>query len=236
MTTTEFLQATSVIDVFHPSIQRCAQSITSGLSSDRDKAVAIHDFVRDRILFGFSRRFVYQRASDVLQEGKGFCNTQSTLFTALLRAAGIPARIHYVSIDASILHGLDIPGPYVDHSFTEVFLDGRWIATDSYIVDSALFRSGIGRLERERLDMGYGLHRRGTIDWDGATDAFSQYIHSAEQPISSRDFGVFADYKDFYACNKDAFSGGWAPYLFMPLVAPRINATIDSVRQWGADT
>ncbi|KAJ0390322.1 hypothetical protein ATCC90586_011542 [Pythium insidiosum] len=165
-----------------------------------------------------------------MSEGRGFCNTQSTLFTALLRAAGIPARIHFVTIDAEILHGLNIPGPYVDHSFTEVFLDGRWVATDSYIADSSFFHNGLKRLEREGREMGYGLHRRGTIAWDGSTDAFSQYLHSVERPISSRDFGVFADYKDFYARCDGTCSGGWAPYLLMPFVSPSINAAIDSIR------
>lgn len=35
-------------------------------------------------------------ASEVLKQGQGFCNPKATLLVALMRAAGIPARMHMV--------------------------------------------------------------------------------------------------------------------------------------------
>jgi transglutaminase-like putative cysteine protease len=42
-------------------------------------------------------------ASAVIRAGVGFCNPKSTLFVALLRGAGIPARQHMVSINMNVL-------------------------------------------------------------------------------------------------------------------------------------
>ena len=38
------------------------------------------------------------RASEVLRAKVGYCNTKATLFIALLRAAGVPARQHFVDL------------------------------------------------------------------------------------------------------------------------------------------
>ena len=102
-----------------------AARITQGLPTERQRAVAIHDFVRDQVKFGFTGRFYAMTAADVLGAGRGYCNTKSTLFVDLLRAAGLQARQQFVDIDASVLHGLVDPGtPWVDHSDVEVRIDG----------------------------------------------------------------------------------------------------------------
>mgnify|MGYP002241704325 CR=1 FL=1 len=41
-------------------------------------------------------------ASKVLKDGYGQCNTKGTLFMALLRACGVPCRIHGFTIDKKI--------------------------------------------------------------------------------------------------------------------------------------
>ena len=121
-----FLESTEYIDHEHPEIRKLVRRLTANAADDRKRAVAIHDFVRDEIRFGFSGDFYDQRASAVLAGGRRFCNTKSTLFVALLRAAGIPARQRFVDIDADILHGLvDTGGAYVDHSYAEVYLPER---------------------------------------------------------------------------------------------------------------
>ena len=135
----EYMNPTHYIDSDHPAIVDAVHTNTAGARDAREKAVRIHDFVRDQVRFGWAPSLYDQKASDVLAAGAGFCNTKSTLFVALLRAAGIPARQHFVNIHAGILDGFIYPGtPYVDHSFAEVWLAGTWWQVDSYIVDRQL--------------------------------------------------------------------------------------------------
>jgi hypothetical protein len=204
--------ATRYLDLGAPPLRRVVDRVVAGLATDRDRAVVLHDWVRDRIPFGFAAGFWDQRASTVLRVGRGYCNTKSTLFTALLRIAGIPARQVFVDIDAAVLHGLVDPGtPFVDHSYVEVWIEGAWRATDSYIVDKPLFQAARQRAGTEGRRFGYGVHATGTCDWDGLSPAFSQYnLNQAggidAAPLGTRVWGVFEDVGAFY----DQAEGTWS--------------------------
>lgn len=189
-----------MIDRDHPEIRRLAEKLTHGTFDERSRAVRIHDYVRDAIHFGWTGDFYQQSASEVLRSGVGYCNTKSTLFVALLRASGIPARQHFVTIPRAILHGLIDPGThYVDHSYTEIRLGGRWIATDSYILDRRLAERARQRLRHEGRRMGYGAHVDGVSDWDGERDAYSQFVNRADfAGPGLMDHGVHADVDAFY--------------------------------------
>ena len=195
-----WLAETEVIDWRDPSILRATEAAVADAEGPRERAVRIHDFVRDRVRCGWQPRFYEVRASEVLAAGVGYCNTKSSLFVAMLRAAGIPARVHFVDVDASILLGVIDPGTsHVDHSYTEVWLDGRWVRTDSYIVDLPLAERGRARLAAEGGVLGYGVHSAGTSTWDGRRDAFSQFVDDGSSPDFHRtDFGVHADVMAFY--------------------------------------
>jgi transglutaminase-like putative cysteine protease len=226
------LAATPYIDIGAPSIQRLATRLTSGVADDRGKALAIFRFVRDEIRFGFGAGFYDQKASTVLNNGIGFCNTKSTLFVALLRAAGIPARQVFVDIDAGILFGLLNPGtPFVDHSYTEVFLDGRWIATDAYIVDMPLFRAAKARLRRESRVLGYGVHVNGTNEWDGRHPSFAQFNNDGTVRLGSRKAQVFNDVGDFYARSTAPWNRlNWLMRQGFGMLASGGNAAADQLR------
>jgi len=194
-----YLHPTAYLDFGHPHVREAAGDIAGQGMSDADAARAIFRFVRDEIAFGFSGGFWNNTASEVLRSGRGYCNTKSTLFVALLRARGIPARQVFVDIRTSVLHGIISPGtPYVDHSYSEVHLDGAWRATDAYITDPDLFAAAQPRILREGRVMGYGVHATGSNDWDGESPSFAQFNMLDERPISTRTFGVFDDVGDFY--------------------------------------
>ena len=57
-----------------------------------------------------------------------------------------------------------------------MFLDGKWLKVDSYIVDSKLSRAIKERLQKEGREQGYGAALRGTSVWDGESNAFSQFV------------------------------------------------------------
>ncbi len=214
-----------------------AHSLVADARSDRERAVALHDYVRDEVKFGFTGRFYQMTAAEVLDARVGYCNTKSTLFVALLRAVGLQARQQFVDIDAAVLRGLLDPGtPFVDHSYVEVRLDGQWIATDSYIVDRALHSAARRRLQREGRKLGYGVHRDGSTAWDGRQPAFSQYV-MADADIGRRRWGVFDGVEAFYAATPDAWNRrSLLLRLVLPRAARRANAAADALRMAGTST
>jgi transglutaminase-like putative cysteine protease len=195
----DYLQPTSYIDTDHSAIIAVVDDVTREATTMRQSALALFEFVR-AIPFGFAAGFWDNKASDVLRAGRGYCNTKSTLFVALLRAAGVPARQQFVEIDSAVLFGILDPGTaMVDHSYVEVLLDGQWIATDAYIVDPALFAAAQRRLAADNRLLGYSAHATGSNEWDGVSPSFSQYNMLDPRPIGSKRWGVFADVGDFYA-------------------------------------
>jgi hypothetical protein len=229
-----FLAPTPVIDADHPAVVRLAAELTAGAEGDRERAIRLHDFVRDEIRFGWQNEFYEVRASEVLAARVGYCHTKSSLFVALLRAAGVPARPHFVDLDARLLAGLIDPGtPFVDHSYAEVWLGGRWVLTDSYIVDPPMFRTAHVRLRAEGRRYGYGVHADGTDRWDGIQDAFSQFIRtSADDQFSRTDSGVHADVVAFYRDRPAAWNPRTRLLRVIGGVAfPNANRAVERIRR-----
>lgn len=225
------LERTVRIDHDHPSLRAVLAAEVPAGSDARQTAVRLHDFVRDRVRFGFSPRFYDQKASEVLVAGVGYCNTKSLLFVALLRAAGIPARIRYVQIDAAILDGVIDPGTArVDHSLSEVWLDGRWVSTDSYIVDLPLFRAAQARLRQENRVAGYGVHRDGTPGWDGRRDAFVQFVRPQGLAPGERDLGVLRDIDALLDSGAALNRLPWPVRRLFGFASRPANARLDALR------
>ena len=101
---------------------------------------AIYNYVRDEVLFGYNIDDDIP-ASRVLSDGYGQCNTKGTLFTALLRACGVPCRVHGFTIDKNLQKGAMTGLVYrsasneVLHSWVEVFLEGVWYELEAIILD-----------------------------------------------------------------------------------------------------
>ncbi len=229
------LEPTEYIDSTHPDIASTVATIAPEALSQRERAIRLHDFVRDEIAFGWAPAFYDQKASEVLSSRVGFCNTKSTLFVALLRSAGIPARQHFVDIDARILSGLIDPGtPYVDHSFVEVEIEGRWMRVDSFIIDALLAKKARARLEREGKRVGYGAHRGGVSSWDATGDAFSQFVDDGSHPgLTNEDHGVFRDVGAFYASGLGRNRLNPLLRIGFRFFARRANGRIDAIRSSG---
>ena len=231
-TTTTFTAASRYLDFEHPNIRAAVSEATIGLRSPVERAIRIHDFVRDEVKFGWSSGFYDQSASEVLRNKVGYCNTKSTLFVAMLRAAGIPARQYFVDIHTSILAPFTDPGtPYVDHSFTEVNLEGKWLSVDSYIVDKRLFVRAKRKLQQESKPLGYGVHIDGTCDWNGQANSFAQFVKSGRfSGLSTNDYGVFEDVGAFYASGKGVNNFNALVRLAFGLVARGANQRIEALR------
>ncbi len=121
----EDLEATPEIDSDNPRIRQLAREVVGSTRGVYAASVKLVHFVYKRLekAYGVSR----DRASEVLQLGKGDCTEHALLFTALARAAGIPARqVHglvYAQYDDSV------PALYW-HAWVEVRSGDEWIAVD----------------------------------------------------------------------------------------------------------
>lgn len=227
-----YLVPTKYIDHENSSIRDRVNELIKDCINEEDKAVLIHNFVRDSILFGFNQKFYDMTASQVLQAKQGFCNNKTTLFIAMLRAANIPSRQIFVDISKEILNGiLDPPTPYLDHSYTEVYLDKKWIKVDSYIVDSRLFKEAKKKLVEKNIRLGYGVNLNGINDWEGKNDAFCQFVLNDSANFSTQEFGIFEDIGHFYkAAEKPWSKSNLITKLILFLLSSKFNKNIELIR------
>ena len=114
-----FLRSTEIIDWRHPAVLAKGRELASAAANETEIARRCFEWVRDEIQHSsdFHRNPVACAASEVLQEGTGYCYAKSHLLAALLRASGIPAGFCYqrLSID-------DKGAPYSLHGLNAVHL------------------------------------------------------------------------------------------------------------------
>lgn len=161
---------------------------SAAVNTPRELAVAIHNHVRDEIPFGFTRQHDKADPSYTLERHVGHCTPKADLFCSMLREAGFDdATMVTVPIPGDILHrlGKGESSPYpsrLQHTFTEVTIEGKKCRVDSYVVDPPLFRAAQEKLKQQVTDAGYGIHSQGSFEWDGKGDSFSQYVPSMHTP------------------------------------------------------
>lgn len=217
-----YLKPTRLSDSDHPSLQAKARELTVGAGSDKEAALRIFYFVRDHIKFGSSDLF--GQASHTYRVGIGDCGIKSNVQMSLLRAAGIPARLHAITAKREVINGL-FPAWAVamfpqeaGHIYCECCLSDRWIACEATFdvtLFKALLRTGI-------LPQGVIP----TIDWDGEMDL--TLIH----PWMIRDLGVCTSYEEGIAAFEDiegrgGYPTGFLPELFYKLFGWAVNISVN---------
>jgi hypothetical protein len=88
-----YLGPSPYIESRHPKIRALAKEITAEKETDWDKAEAIYDYVRENVEY---KNGDLKGALAALRDGDGDCEELSSLFIALCRAAGIPARTVWI--------------------------------------------------------------------------------------------------------------------------------------------
>ena len=190
---------TPLLQIDHPKIRLLAKRLTQLKATPRQGAVACFAYVR-AMPFGCIADSTGTSALAVLRSGRGDCHTKSTLMLALLRSLRIPSRMRFVTMKPDFLYGLaDLGGHPIEHAYTEVLLDGEWRAVDSYVVDPRLAIAAKNRLKIEGRKLGYGMHRDGTIHWDGHDSAFGQFSITDPDSMPLYDWGAFDDPYQFYS-------------------------------------
>ena len=189
-----YLKETRMMNYSDERIQRLIKD-RKWKNADEFKCLkAIYNFVRDEILFGYNVDDSIP-ASQVLSDGYGQCNTKGTLFMALLRACGIPCRVHGFTIDKKLQKGAMTGFVYksapknVFHSWVEVYFEEQWYELEAFILDKAY----LTKLQEKNSDCigafcGYGVavkdFKHPVIDFDRN----NTYIQSKG---INQDFGVY---------------------------------------------
>lgn len=116
-----YLEASTYIDYKQPEIERVVARVAGSEKDVFKKALKLRDWVSQNLTF--DPGFIFAPASEVIKTKKATCAGYASLLTALLRAAGIPARY---------LMGLAyVNGVWGGHAWVEAWLEGRWVPLDA---------------------------------------------------------------------------------------------------------
>ncbi|WP_407378695.1 transglutaminase domain-containing protein [Methanobrevibacter sp.] len=104
------------------SISDLATSLIKGLSSDRDKAVALYNYVRDYISYSFYYN-TQKGAEGTLTAGTGNCCDQAQLLVAMARSVNMTVRFAtgYCTFSSGSTYG---------HVWVQFLIGGSWINAD----------------------------------------------------------------------------------------------------------
>lgn len=103
------------------NITELTLQIIKGKTTDKDKAVALYNYVRDEISYSFYYN-TQKGAQGTLDSGTGNCCDQAQLLVAMYRVANITCRfVHGTCAFTDAVYG---------HVWPQVLLNGTWINTD----------------------------------------------------------------------------------------------------------
>ncbi|WMW80053.1 transglutaminase family protein [Undibacterium cyanobacteriorum] len=227
-----YLTATKLLDIDHPIIVTLCQERKWMQLDERSRILAIYNFVRDEILFGYNAADTLS-ASQVVVDGYGQCNTKTTLLMTLLRASNIPCRFHGFTIDKSLQKGA-IDGLFywltprsIIHSWTEVWFENQWLNLEGCILDRAYLTSVQERFTNEGGNFcGFGIAtpqlQAPQVDWDG------KHTYIQKEGIN-QDFGVFDDPDAFYGKHGSNLRG-LKRLMFVHWIRHRLNHRVKLIR------
>jgi hypothetical protein len=173
-----------LVDLGDPKLRVRAQSLVQMRNTPSDKASAIYTFVR-RMPLSAGVKLRLRSARDVLERGHGDAIDKATLLLALMRLAGLPARVRFAAASAAALRGLPGDVSSMPRPFVEVCIGGRWVCTDTYIFDSAYVAAARQRLRTAHQEYGYGVHAEGATLWESHRDAYLLGPDAAEELLTT---------------------------------------------------
>jgi len=114
-----YLESSYYINWQQDNVLKQAQYLASKCGNEEETVKACFEFVRDTIKHSWDYELnpVTCKASDVLEQGTGFCYAKSHLLAALLRANNIPAGLCYQRLTV-----VNDKPPFCLHGLNAVFL------------------------------------------------------------------------------------------------------------------
>jgi hypothetical protein len=136
----KYLRPTLFCDYRKPEIIALAHKLGAYQKSDREFAEAAFEFAKRKVILEI---IPLDDVDEVVRRGTGTCIHKISVFIALCRAAGIPARFKFFSLTmldnwmgASLDNAplmkqwYDAMGAFLMHGEGEVYLEGKWITAD----------------------------------------------------------------------------------------------------------
>jgi len=203
-----YLQPTEFFDFDKKSVSKKAFEITNGLTTDKEKAIALFYWVRNEIKYNMLTYVPNVRAnfkaSVTLRRRNGFCVSKSVLLSSFARAIGIPARIHLVDlinhkVSQKVIDFMGTNVMYV-HGYSEFHLDGKWLKlTPSFDPPTAIKGKFLPMVEFD------GEHDAVFPKFDNEGNQFGEYLTDrgvhADLPLEDIDL-IFEENYPSYALYK----------------------------------
>lgn len=185
---------TALLRLDDPQLRLRVQSLLLMRATEPEKLVAIQVFVKS-LEFSIPRERMLNACQVVQGRGNGWFG-KSTLFVALLRIAGFPARVRLLQFVQALFRGfLETDGPFC---LPIVEMWTRWVRTDSHIYDPEYLTLTRRALLRRGWVEGFGTHRYGTAAWNGREESM---IMAGSTQVGGTsivaDFGAFNDPEEF---------------------------------------
>lgn len=206
----KYLHETAMLDFGSEKIAGLIENRKWKDLNEFDKIGAIYDYVQNGIPLGYNK-YDSLTATQVLEDGYGQCNTKATLLMALLRAVGVPCRLHGTRVTKVFQRSLmpkimaRLAPPYIVHTWAEVYYSGEWLSLEGVITDKA-YISGLKKLfpDSKGKFFDYAVAVEDfcnlQIDWIGKPTA-------VQHQAVVEDLGVFDTPDEFFARNKQEYRG-----------------------------
>lgn len=227
-----YLKETKILDYSHYSIQKLIKDRKWNQLDKIARIKAIYNFVKDEIKFGYNLADDIS-ASAILKNGFGQCNTKATLLMTLLRAVGIPNRIHGFTIDKALQKGA-ITGIWyklsprnILHSWVEILVEEKWYFLEGVILDKQyLIKLQEKNSNCKTIFCGYGAYtdnlKNPPVDWH-LNNTFIQ------NKGINQDFGLFDTPDELYAKHQQRLNI-LEKFFFQNIVRHTMNRNVENIR------
>lgn len=203
-----YLNDTAMLNYHEQKIAKLVMAKKWNNLDEYNKIGAIYGYVQNDILLGYNKCDDLT-ATQVLADGIGQCNTQAVLLMALLRAVGIPCRLHGAKVTKIFQRSLmpkimaRLAPPFIVHTWVEVCYNGEWLCLEGVITDKA-YISGLRQMfpnyKGEFFDYAVAVKDFGNlqIDWNGENTAIQQQAIQEYLGIYDSPDEFYAEYKQDY--------------------------------------
>lgn len=207
---TNYLNDTAMLNYHEQEIAKLVMAKKWNNLDEYNKIGAIYSYVQNDILLGYNKRDNLT-ATEVLADGIGQCNTKAVLLMALLRAVGIPCRLHAAKVTKIFQRSLmpkimaRLAPPFIVHTWVEVYYNGEWLCLEGVIADKA-YISGLRQIfpnyKGEFFDYAVAVKDFGSLQivWRGESTAI-------QQQAIREDLGIYDSPDEFYVKYKQNYRG-----------------------------
>lgn len=206
----KYLKETAMLNYRAQEIVKLIEAHKWNELNEFDKIGAIYNYVQNEIVLGYNK-YDNLSATQVLKDGYGQCNTKATLLMALLRAVGVPCRLHGTKVTKVFQRSLmpkimaKLAPPLVVHTWAEVYYNSEWLSMEGVICDKP-YIAGLKKMhpnhEGKFFDYAVAVKDFANlqIDWQGENT-------TVQQQAVVEDLGIYDNPDEFFAVYKQEYHG-----------------------------